>query len=142
MSGYPKRVNCSWKKVPIQANRSSLQLLLAHGAEDNARTDPAKLPLCIAVENRNTDAVKLRLAHGADANAEMGYFGGALHGSVTLRPIYENLDMVRCLLKYGADVNKPAGEFGAPLTVAALCGSPEMMCLLLEYGADANVAAG
>lgn len=118
-------------------NKDVAELLLAKGADVNARDNRRFTPLHVAgggFTNRK-DVVEVLLAHGADVNArdDMG-----------MTPLYlmafvpSQTRKMELLLTYGADANATANDGTTPLHVAAGYGNKDIVELLLAHGADPN----
>ena len=101
------------------------ELLLAHGANPNARNDADDVPLHSA---SSAGVVRLLLEHGADPNAEDDYGDVPLHSASSAR-------IVRLLLEHGADAEARNGDGETPLHKIEAADSVR---LLLEHGADPN----
>jgi ankyrin repeat protein len=138
---------------------ATVKVLLAHGADVNARLHQEKptvralnelqfegaTPLALAAEVNNLDAIKALVAGGADPNipTSMGstplmLAAGAGTDVQRARSIEERgaaVDTARFLLEHGADVNA-VGEFGwTPLHAAAYQGLTDVIELLVTKGA-------
>jgi ankyrin repeat protein len=138
---------------------ATVKVLLAHGADVNARLHQEKptvralnelqfegaTPLALAAEVNNLGAIKALVAGGADANipTTMGttplmLAAGAGTDVQRARSIEERglaVETARYLLEHGADVNA-VGEFGwTPLHAAAYQGLTDVIELLVSKGA-------
>jgi ankyrin repeat protein len=118
-------------------HRSTVDLLLAHGADINAcaRFGTA---LTFAAEGGDLSLVRFLVARGANVNARDAY-------RTVLEAAVEHPDVVRYLLRHGAEVDKPGrpGNWDiTPLNRAAIVGAVGSIRVLLEYGADINRPAG
>ena len=100
------------------------ELLLAHGANANARTTNGDVPLGIAIWKHDMGMAELLLAHGADVNAATFLAEVVKEG---------NDSMAELLLAHGADVNA-----ATPLAEAVMRGDKKMVELLLARGANVN----
>jgi len=129
--------------TPLYAGVSSgsagvVELLLAKGANVNAKYLEGSTPLMFAADAGSVEIVKLLLAKGADVNArsEKGYtplIGAASAGSV---------EIVKLLLAKGADVNaKTEGHGLTPLGAAVRKSSVGVVEVLLANGADGTVGS-
>jgi cytohesin len=102
------------------------KVLIAKGADVNAKGNNGKTALHSAVKNRNKDMVQLLL----DKGAEVDFFAAAALG---------RMDRMRALLDANPALVSAQGDKGwSPLHMAAVGGSREAAELLLAKGADAN----
>jgi uncharacterized protein len=138
---------------------ATVKVLLAHGADVNARLHQEKptvralnelqfegaTPLALAAEVNNLEAIKALVAGGADPNipTAMGttplmLAAGAGTDVQRARSIEERemaVETARYLLEHGADVNA-VGEFGwTPLHAAAYQGLTDVIELFVSKGA-------
>jgi hypothetical protein len=120
--------------VAVNHNKLEIaELLLANGANVNARGPHMQTPLLLAMSVYNHDKmVRLLLAKGADVNLEDEFSNSAVVYAVTKG----QLEDVRILLANDANINFVSGD--SPLYLAMLAHSTEMVELLLANGADAN----
>lgn len=109
------------------ASIAILKLLLANGANVNARSDLGATALYLAVfpmlRRPRVDVIQLLLSNGADVNARTtrSMFGGNDPPGAT--PLHMAaakglVDIVEVLLASGADVNAKAGDGSTPLRAA------------------------
>jgi ankyrin repeat protein len=146
---------------PAQRARAvaTIKVLLAHGADANARLHQEKptvralnelqfegaTPLALAAEVNNLDAIKELVAAGADPNipTTMGstpllLASGAATDVQRARAVEERdlaVGTGKYLVEHGADVNA-VGEFGwTPLHAASYQGLTEVIELLVSKGA-------
>jgi len=117
-------------------------IMLAHGADANAKDEAGWSPLHWAARDKSAPTVEALLKAGADPNARAPSreFPGhrmryrtpgaqtALHLGAT------DPKVVRLLLEAGAEVNARDGEGNTPLHEAGWCG--KSVKLLLEHGAE------
>jgi ankyrin repeat protein len=106
------------------------ELLLAKRAEINARVNDGRTPLHIAVNYGHKDVVEVLLANKTDVNAGDNKGWTPLH-YVTL----QNKAIAALLLAKGAKVNARTNDGMTPLHMAQ---SSEVAELLLAKGADVN----
>jgi uncharacterized protein len=107
-------------------------LLLAKGADVNARDDSGVTALYTAVSNHHPDLVSLLLDHGADANVEV------MPSKMTplCRAAQQgNIPLMSLLLAHGAHINAEPLQ-SAPLVGAVRSKQPDALRFLLERGAN------
>ncbi|HEU5227290.1 MAG TPA: sigma-70 family RNA polymerase sigma factor [Ktedonobacteraceae bacterium] len=105
-----------------------VDLLLAFGANINARTGNGITPLRMAVLYNHVDVVERLLAHGADASGEL-----------CRAAMRDYREIVQLLLASNVEVNAQGRSGRTALHWAALKGYSELVQLLLRYGADATI---
>ena len=109
------------------------ELLLAHGAEVNAKDNFGNTPLhCATIPE--TGVMQLLLAHGADVNAKDNNGRAPLHSAA----YHNHQGMPELLLANKAAVNAKDNHGTTPLHVAARCGHRDLVALLLTHGAEVN----
>lgn len=111
-----------------------VKVLLAKGADVNAKDDGGRTALMTASDNGHLDVVKALLAKGADVNAT------ASNGWTALMAASYNghVDVVKTLLAKGTDVNAKDNDGATALDVATAAGHAEVGALLRQ--ADAKAA--
>jgi ankyrin repeat protein len=135
-----------------------LELLLAAGADPNARGTRGQTALMWAASQRHSEAVAVLLAHGADVHARSDAWSQVMavpphadpanqqdvpHGANTALLFAARVGDVasaRLLLQAGSDVNAADAWGVTPLVLAAHSGFGEMVTVLLEAGADPDAA--
>ena len=124
-----------WKSLNFEAKdgspRKEAELLLAHGADVNAKDDIGYTPLHCASYK---DESELLLTHGADANAKDKEGKTPLHKAASADPedykglgkevikflTERNLARIEVLLDHGADVNAKDNDGQTPLFYAKI----------------------
>lgn len=143
------------------------KLLIARGADVNAKDGENSTALEAAISRDQTAMVALLLEAKADPNSVNKYMQSALSNAaaagnleltemllkakakpelpgLVLTPMMfgafaGNGDLIRLLARYGADVNYATKEYGqSALTSAITAGKPDMVALLIELGANVN----
>jgi ankyrin repeat protein len=101
-------------------------LLLAHGAEINAKNEDGRTPLHLAARLGSKDVVELLLAHGAEVNAKTNKGEKRMNST----PILD--DHKEVVMNMREDDNR------TPLHDAALNGNKDVAELLLAHGAKVD----
>ena len=112
----------------------TIHLLLADGANVNARDEDGFTPLHVAALFGKMASVQALLAGGADVNAQTEDGVTPLHQAM----LFGNMASVQALLAGGADVNVRDKDGATPLHVAAALGNAAAIRALLAGGADVN----
>ena len=108
------------------------QLLVAHGADPNAKGFSGETALTIAAEHGHVEIVKILLDRGADMNAKTNHGDTALHyGSE-----YGHRDVVKVLLDAGVDMNRKDQDGETALAIAKRKNHEEIVQLLKNAGAN------
>ena len=116
---------------------STLQLLIASGADVNAKNRLRSTPLHWSIGNE--EKVSLLLSKGANVNAKQVQGRTALYIAANLG---NALPTMRLLLSKGADPNLATVIGQTPLMVSASRGDVEAIKLLIDKGAVVNVKNG
>ncbi len=133
-----KRDKDGWTLLHLAARdprgKEVTELLLAKGADVNARRVLGWTPLHDAADSGSKDVAELLLAKGADVNARDE------NGTTPLDISAEwgKRDVAELLLAKGADVNARDKNEGTPLYYAASENRKDVAVLLLAHGADVN----
>ena len=119
---------------------NTVEFLLTHGADVNARDDTLTSPLHLAEEYGRQQIVTMLLKHNADINSQDNHGQTPLHRLLGSR-VYNDHDSncVRLLMKPGAEVNRRDKDGQTPLLLALEKGRFRAVQVLLEHGADSNV---
>ena len=132
------------------ANGVIAQLLVAKGANVNAKNMGGFTPLMTATSLGDMEWVKMLLAKKADVNAVSGTkFGDVKNGSIALgsfTPLllavaYGTPELIEFLIDAGADVNAKDVRGMTPLVLAIGCdhNDPRVVKLLLDRGANPKI---
>jgi serine/threonine protein kinase len=109
-------------------SKDLVELLIANGADINAKNKNGSTALLLAVKNQNYEIVELLIAKGADINAR---------DNDNKRPLMEvdNLAIAKLLVSKGADINTRDNYGNTPLMTVD---NSEILKLLINHGADVN----
>jgi hypothetical protein len=135
-------VNLTLQRTPLhvaadQGNLEIVDLLLAGGADVNARDHGGRVPIFFAIRRDHSEVVWRLVEAGADPTACTG--SGSTLLMVAART--EDLELVQWLIDNGAEINalRTEGRHVTALMWAADKSSEEMVKLLLEHGADPSI---
>ena len=113
---------------------STVQALLAKGADVNAKLADGTTALIEASNGGTLDVVQLLIAKGADVNAKSVVGGTALMNASSSG----RLNIVQALLAKGADVNAKPDTGMTSLMLASMNGYFYIVQTLIANGADVN----
>ena len=113
----------------LTGRREIVELLIAKGADVNAKNDGGGTPLDGAITNYQTETADLLREHGG----KHGVINGAAAGG--------DIEAVKEFLDAGVDVNATDGIRRTPLHRAAMEGHKEIVELLIAKGADVNATS-
>ncbi len=116
-------------------------VLLAHGADVNARDESEETPMHSAAYFNSLEVAQVLLAHGADVNARNKNKWAPLHNAANRN----YLEVAQALLAHGADVNARDEDGNTPVALAKRCSlvahvlhlppvSREVEALLRQHG--------
>jgi ankyrin repeat protein len=112
-------------------HKELMQLLVAKGADVNARASSGATPLYFAVLRDQPDDVKFLIDKGADVNLADAYGGTILDAALQMQ--YGS--MIQILVDHGADVNAKDQSDQRPLTYALKMDDHKWAELLKKHGA-------
>jgi ankyrin repeat protein len=148
-----------WGALDLEKTR----VLVAHGADVNAKSDDARTPLMIAAGRPGgAPIVKLLLAHGANPNPTSN--PGAESSPLLEASLAGDAEIMQTLLDHGAEVKDLGGfalanaagadctkcidllvarnldpmQYTIALVQVAVLDNPNLIRLLLQHGADVN----
>jgi len=111
------------------------ELLLAKGADVNARGGRYKYPLQAAVYSDDLATVELLLNHGAHVNAKSRIMGNALQ----MAACKSNIAIIKLLLDRGADFVSPGVMFDDVLQICLHQHNIDLLIQLISAGAPIRV---
>ncbi|MCP4397122.1 MAG: hypothetical protein GY801_07475, partial [bacterium] len=121
-------------KAARRGEVGAIKVLLAYGADVNAKIMRGDTALMWAVKADNAGIVNILLAHGADVNAKTNEGRTSLMWAIRR----DNVKLVNILLAHGADVNAKMMTGDTALMWAVKPRNGGIVNLLLAHGADAN----
>ena len=110
-AGTDVNSNYEWTPLHAAANKETAELLIAKGADINAKDDTGGTPLFWAALEGNEEVAELLIGQGADVNAAGPKGWTALHWAVAMA----QKKSVELLIGEGADVNAKDVIYGTPL---------------------------
>ena len=122
----------SLSQAVIESNEASVKLLLAEGAEVDARDEIGKTPLIIAADKGYFPIAQLLIQNGADINAQHNLHWTALMFAAG----NGHSAIVKLLVENGANMNFVSKSGYTALILASAAGYAEIVDLLLENGTD------
>jgi ankyrin repeat protein len=112
-----------------------IDLLIARGADIDARNSHGHTPLLRATEMMSPESIMVFVDRGADLHAEDDSGMNLLHAFVAL-PTLHDPEVVPFLLERGFSPTEADDHGVTPFLHAAHGGDPAILRLLLEHGAD------
>jgi len=117
-----------------QGRKQAVDLLLAAGADVNAKDKYGKTPLHHAARLGRTDIVEALLHNGAKVSASDEDWSTPLHEAA----MKDHTDLASLLISRGAKVDVRKRDDRTPLNLAVSCAHRDMVELLLANKADPN----
>jgi ankyrin repeat protein len=119
----------------------SIQRLLARGADPRGRSATGVMPIHVAAEAGQVEAVRWYLEHGIEIDAA-AVLDGVQKNCLHLAARTNRTEVVALLLDKGLAVDSRQGNGGTALHVAANHGSREVAALLVRRGASVSATGG
>lgn len=147
LTGNPNLVNAKYilngatplHNAAFNNNKEMVELLLANGADVNAKDNGGQTPLFYSIYIGKKTTAELLLAHGADVNAKDVGGMTPLHWATSHGHNEVVNEVVEVLLAHGADVNAKNTWGRMPLYLAAINGNKEIVeMLLVAHRVDIN----
>jgi len=110
-AGTDVNSNDEWTPLHAAANKETAELLIAKGADINAKDNISGTPLFWAALEGNEEVAELLIGQGADVNAAGPKGWTALHWAVAMA----QKKTVELLIGEGAEVNAKDVIYGTPL---------------------------
>ncbi|MDE3023407.1 MAG: ankyrin repeat domain-containing protein [Pseudomonadota bacterium] len=117
------------------ANKEIAELLIANGANVNAKADDGTSPLHLAATNDNVSVARVLIEHGADVNAKDKKGVTPLDDAI----MFGKKDMLELIVSSGADIMSKDKTGETPLHYAAYVGNKQAIELLIAKGAEVNI---
>ncbi len=125
-----------WEHVKSnkELSKEIIELLIAKGADVNAKRDDGETPLHQAASKGRKEIIELLITKGADVSAKSDDGWTPLHQAA-----YKgHKEIAELLIDKGPDVNAMSDDGWTPLHQAAYEGHKEIAELLIDKGADVN----
>jgi len=126
--------NTPLQRAAQNNNKDMVEMLIAKGADVNAKDKDGNTPLQRAAQNNNKDMVEMLIAKGADVNAKDKDGNTPLQRAAQ----HNRKDVAELLIAKGADVNAKDKDGNTPLQRAAQHNRKDVAELLIAKGADVN----
>jgi ankyrin repeat protein len=126
------------EETVMRGDKAMTKLLLAKGANVNAKIRHYSSPLQVAIVLEKEEIATMLLEEGADVKVESSIYGNALQAAT----IVGSETMVKTLLRKGADVNGGGGLYGSSLMAAIVLDKGPIVRILVEEGADVDKRGG
>jgi hypothetical protein len=133
-AGMPVETAGALREAVDRGKAGVVKLLIAHGADKNAKDDYGQSLVMTAASNHHVDVLRALIEAGADVSAPNQYRITPL----AVAAEQGHLDVVEILLAAGAKVNARDTSGGTALSVAVLRGYEPVVAALLAAGADVH----
>ena len=121
------------QNAALNNNKEGVELLIANGADINAKNSNGDTPLSNAINSSNKEIVELLIIKGADTSVKDNNGDSLLHKAIINQV---SLEIIELLIATGADMNTKNQYGCTPMHYAARGGQKEAVESLIAYGAD------
>ena len=123
-------------KEAQEGDLKRIKLLIANGADVNAKSRAQCMPLMFAALGGDVEMVKTPFGEESalDASGDKGWT------ALMIATIEGHLDVVRALLEHGAQVSTENNQGWTALRLAVSMNETEILHMLLDAGAEVNIA--
>jgi ankyrin repeat protein len=126
-------LNAALIKAAQEGDFKRVKLLIADGADVNAKSRDQWMPLTIAAQGFDVETAKTLFGQGAALDSDQGWT------ALMIATIEGHVEVVRALLEHGAQVNAGNNKGWTALRFAVSMDETEILRVLLDAGADANI---
>jgi len=130
--------NTPLQRAAQNNNKDMVEMLIAKGADVNAKDKDGNTPLQRAAQHNRKDVAELLIAKGADVNAKYNAKNKEDYTLLHWAAQNNSKDVAELLIVKGADVNAKEKDGYTPLLQAAWYNRKEVAELLIAKGADVN----
>jgi ankyrin repeat protein len=133
-AAHLRALNAALIKAAQEGDLKRIKLLVADGADVNAKSSDQWMPLTIAAQALDVEMTVTLFGQGAPLDAINGWT------ALMIATIEGHVEVVRALLERGAQVSARNNKGWTALRFAVSMDETEILQMLLDAGADANIA--